>query len=85
MGISRTTLTSVLIKHYDIPLRDIVNNYRIEEAKTYMETNPQATQEIVAQRCGFKNAQYFNFQFKKIAGSTPAIWLASRNNSERGE
>lgn len=77
MGIGKTTLSSMISQQYGTTLRDIVNGCRIEEAKRYMKKNPRATQEIVAQQCGFKNAQYFNTQFKKIVGGTPAMWLAS--------
>lgn len=78
MGIGKTTLSAMINQQYDTTFRDIVNNYRIEAAKRFMKKNPQATQDIVAQQCGFKNAQYFNTQFKKVVGETPAMWLASQ-------
>lgn len=77
MNIGKTTLSLLINQHYNIPFRDIVNKYRIEEAKRYMTANPTATQDVVAHHCGFKNAQYFNTQFKKTVGDTPAMWLAS--------
>ena len=79
MDVGRTTLSAMISQHYDKPLRDIINHYRIEEAKKFMLENPKATQEMVAQNCGFKNAQYFNTQFKKVVGDTPAMWLAGRD------
>lgn len=77
MNIGKTTFSLLVNQHYNMPFRDLVNKYRIEEAKRYMIANPTATQEVVAQHCGFKNAQYFNAQFKKTVGDTPAMWLAS--------
>lgn len=78
MDIGKTTLSAMISQQYDSTFRDIINNYRIEAAKRYMVEHPKATQETIAQECGFKNAQYFNKQFKKIVGETPSIWLASQ-------
>lgn len=82
MSIGKTTLSMLIAQQYDSTLRDVVNQYRIDEAKAFMAANPKVTQEIVAQHCGFKNASYFNALFKKIVGDTPAMWLAG-NNSEQ--
>lgn len=81
MNIGKTTLSALISQHYDSTLRDLINKYRIEEAKSFMAANPQATQETVALHCGFRNAQYFNTQFKKIVGDTPAMWLAGNNRN----
>ncbi len=77
LDIGKSTLSVLISQHYDTTFRNLVNRYRIEEAITYMKANPKATQETVALHCGFKNAQYFNTQFKKYTGETPAMWLAS--------
>lgn len=77
MNIGKTTLSAMISQQYDSTFRDIINNYRIEAAKRYMLDHPKATQETVAQECGFRTAQYFNTQFKKAVGETPAMWLAS--------
>lgn len=77
MNIGKTTLSQLVNQFYNMPFRDLINKYRIDEAKRYMKANPTATQEVVAQHCGFKNAQYFNTQFKKMVGETPAVWLVS--------
>ena len=78
LDVGRTTLSSILNIEYGIPFREIVNRYRIEEAKRFMMSHPKATQEVVAGHCGFRNAQYFNTQFKKQVGDTPSLWLASQ-------
>lgn len=75
MGIGKTTLSAMISQQYDSTFRDIINNYRIEAAKRYMLDHPKATQETVAQECGFRTAQYFNTQFKKAVGKTPAMWF----------
>lgn len=81
LDVSRGTLSAILNMEFGIPFREIVNHYRIEEAKTFMQENPKATQETVAEYCGFKNAQYFNTKFKEVMGETPQMWLTSQKNS----
>lgn len=83
-GIGRTTLSHIISSQYGMPFRDIVSHYRIEEAKAFMQENPKATQETVAEHCGFKNAQYFNTKFKEVVGETPQMWLTSLNISNPG-
>lgn len=78
MGIGKTMLSALVNQHCDGTLRDVINRYRIDAAKRYMMNHPKDTQETVAASCGFKNAQYFNTQFKKLVGETPAMWLAGR-------
>lgn len=80
LGVGRTTLSTLLNMEYGMPFRDIVNRYRIDEAKNYLRRNPKATQEVVAEHCGFRNAQYLNTKFKQIVGETPMIWIASQHD-----
>lgn len=76
LGISRSSLSSLVTGTYGIPFRELLNSYRIEHAKRFMCENPSATQEIIAAECGFKNAQYLNHKFREMVGETPAMWLA---------
>lgn len=82
MNIGKTTLSSLVNQHYSTTFRELVNTYRIEEAKQYIIANPTATQDVIAQHCGFKNAQYFNTLFKKYVGETPAMWYVSYMNTQ---
>lgn len=81
LGIGKTTLSQLVNHHFGMNFRELVNLYRIEEAKTYMVDVPQAKQEEIAEHCGFKNAQYFNTQFKKIVGETPAVWRVGKRQT----
>lgn len=76
LGISRSSFSSLVMSTYGIPFRDLLNSYRIEHAKRFMRENPSATQEVIANESGFKNAQYLNHKFKEMVGETPAMWLA---------
>lgn len=82
LGVGRTTLSAIVSQMYDATLREVITRYRIEEAKEYMSANPKATQDTVAAHCGFRSAQYFNTQFKKLVGDTPSMWLASSQSEE---
>lgn len=79
MGIGRTTLSTMMKLHYDASFRDILNRYRIEAVQRYMLEHPDATQEITAQKCGFRSGNYLNTKFKEIVGDTPMMWLAKQH------
>lgn len=80
MGIGRTTLSALVKAMHDMPFRDMLNNYRIEAVKQFMLSNPTATQEVIAQECGFKSSSYMNTKFKDITGETPSMWLAKQSH-----
>lgn len=79
MGIGKTTLSQLVNQNYGTTLREVICQYRIEEAKRFMKAHPDAKQESIAEHCGFKNAQYFNTLFKKMVGKTPAMWLINQD------
>lgn len=78
LGTNRTTLSMVINQTYGVPFRQVINNYRIEAAKSYMLNHPDATQEAVASACGFLTAQSFNIKFKEIVGQSPRVWLLNQ-------
>lgn len=80
-GIGRTTLSQIISEHYEEPFRNVVNKMRIEAVKKYIIENPAATQELIAQECGFKDASSLNHKFKEIEGDTPLVWLANMQDS----
>lgn len=75
LGVSRTTVSNMINTYYHQPVRDLINQYRIEAVKRYLLENPTATQEAVAANCGFKTASYLNTKFKEAVGTTPLLWL----------
>lgn len=76
MGVSRATMTNVVTSAFGSGFRNYLNRRRIEFAKEYMLSHPQATQEEIAGVCGFKDGNLFNRKFKSIEGTTPLAWLA---------
>lgn len=80
MGISRGLLTAWLqttdYKQYNIWITFL----RIAESKRIILEHPDWSNETVAQACGFRDRTYFQRQFKKFVGETPAKW--QENNTE---
>ena len=82
MGVSRTTMSGIIHSTFGTDFRDYINRRRIEYAKQYMLAHPKATQEEIAEVCGFKDGNLFNRKFKSLEGETPLSWLV-RNYSSR--
>lgn len=80
LGISRTSISSLVASTYGMTFREVVAHYRIEHVKQFMLSNPTATQETAASMSGFKTAQYLNHKFKEMEGKTPSMWLAMHGN-----
>ncbi len=75
LNVNRTTLSNTINQQYGMSFREMLNNYRIEAAKEYLQKNPSATQLEIAMACGFKSASSFNHKFKELTGETPNTWL----------
>ena len=58
-------------------------NLRIEEAKTLLLENKDASTNIIAEACGFSDKSNFHRQFVKIVGCSPKEWRDSSGNYTR--
>lgn len=58
---------------------NLVNSYRVEEAKTLLlaKENDLLTIEAIGNMAGFKSKSSFNIAFKKSTGKTPSEYKAS--------
>lgn len=83
LGVSRASLSTLIMHTYGMPFRELLNKYRIQHAKHFMLDHPTATQEDVAHECGYKNAQYLNSKFKETTGCTPAMWMAQNTAANK--
>ena len=77
LGTNRFYISRLVNVEQSMSFRDYVNSLRIEHAKVFMSAHPEATQEQIAEECGFSSASYFNRKFKQITGRSPQDW---RNN-----
>jgi AraC-like DNA-binding protein len=75
LGTNRFYLFQALNKHADIPFRDIINRYRVEEAKKLIASecdqgNP-GNNTLIYQSAGFNSASTYYRTFKQHTGLTP--------------
>ncbi len=75
--VNKTYISQVLNEILDTTFSEIVNLYRIEEAKSLLidDENKNLTIEAIAQKAGFKSSSTFNRVFKNETGVTPSFFL----------
>lgn len=71
IGISNHQLSEYLNKELKLPFFSLIHKYRIEEAKTFLVTNPDETVLSIAYKVGYQSKSSFNEIFKKETGFTP--------------
>ena len=76
LDINRTYISQVLTEDLKINFKDLVNNYRVEEAKELLadEANSYLTISAIAEMSGFKPST-FNRVFKNKTGVTPSFFM----------
>lgn len=70
-GYSSTQLAKKFKSRYGVSVSEFVNNFRIELAKTILQSNKKAMIKEVAIDVGYKDQYYFSKLFKKIVGVWP--------------
>ena len=79
LGITNHQLSEVLNQHVRISFYDLVNSYRVEEAKELIKKNPQYTLLQIAFDAGFNNKTSFVNAFKRFEGITPSQYYKANN------
>ena len=84
MGVSMNMLKNWLSNSEYEKYNNWINALRISKAKELLIDNPDMSYDVVSEKCGFCDRQYFYRQFKKYEGVSPAIWIKDRivNNEE---
>lgn len=75
LGTNRTYISKMINETYGESFSAHINRQRLEYAKVYMEENPRAKIEVIANECGFGSTSSFNKCFKSIVGVTPSAWM----------
>lgn len=65
-------LSQLLNNDLNKSFSQFINEYRIEEAKILLNTEPNLKIEIIAEKCGYNSNSTFYTAFKKITNTTPA-------------
>ncbi len=78
-------LSQVINETYEINFFNYVNQFRIEEAKTLLQSkeSDKYTIEGIAKMVGFNSKSSFNGAFKKTTGITPSDFKKSFTSSQR--
>lgn len=75
---NKTYISKLVNNNYGVSFPDLLNALRVDYAQEYLLSHREARQEEVAKACGFLSASTFNNIFRKVAGVTPKMWLASQ-------
>lgn len=77
MGISTHHLSQSINEILKLNFYELINQYRVEEAKNKIKSEAEKSLLQVAFEVGFNNKASFNNAFKKHAGMTPSEYRAS--------
>lgn len=72
LDVSRNHMSQIINEHFDTNFFDFVNSYRIETAKSLLETEEPQTITDVIYASGFNNRVSFYKAFKRYTGETPS-------------
>jgi YesN/AraC family two-component response regulator len=75
---NKTYISKLVNSTYGVSFPDFLNALRVDYAQQYLLEHREARQDDVAKASGFLSASSFNIIFKKVAGMTPKMWLASQ-------
>ncbi|MCR5003254.1 MAG: helix-turn-helix transcriptional regulator [Bacteroidales bacterium] len=73
---NRTYLSIFLNKTLKMTFPEYLGNLRIDYAKKMLVQNPNESQAVIADACGFDSVATFSSKFKKITGMTPGQYAA---------
>lgn len=81
LGVPETTLSKIINLHFKKSLPQMLNEYRVEDAKRLLiETDAEVN--VVAQESGFNSVASFNRVFKEITGEAPSRFRALKQRSK---
>lgn len=77
LDFSKKYLSDLINQRFGNPFKDVLNRYRIEEAKMLMEREIDANPQLIniGLRSGFNNKVSFYRTFKKHTGKSPSAYL----------
>ncbi len=75
LKVSKHTISQVLNQQMNTTFFDLINRFRVIEAKKLIESHPHYTLLQIAYEAGFNNKTSFVNAFKKLEGRTPSSFL----------
>lgn len=74
VGISEHHLSHVVNRHFQKSVSELINSYRIDDAKRRLRAEPQTAITTIAFETGFNSIASFNRVFKSKTGTSPSRW-----------
>ena len=74
LPMNRTYLSNFVNNEYGCSFYQLVNRYRVAEAKRLMTEQPDLKIQDIADRCGFSSRRVFSQIFTRETGATPTEW-----------
>jgi AraC-like DNA-binding protein len=74
VGINEHALSRIINHYYGKNFNDLVNGYRIEEAKIRLKDEPTQQVTVIGFEVGFNSIASFNRVFKEKVGLSPSEW-----------
>ena len=78
LDLNNHQLSQLINQHLNTTFFDLINTYRINEAKKRIHDNPEYTLLQIAYDSGFNNKTSFVNAFKRFEGTTPSQYLKKR-------
>lgn len=80
LGVPETTLSKIINLHFKKSLPQMLNEYRVEDAKRLLvETDAEVN--VIALEAGFNSVASFNRVFKEITGEAPGQYRALKKSA----
>jgi len=78
---NRSYLSAAINAQSKMNFRSWLAHYRIEYAKQVLLSNPEITNDGLAEECGFDNRTSLHRQFKSLENMTPSEWIKAQKAS----
>lgn len=78
LGISEYALSRLINHHFGKNFNELINGYRIDEAKARLRAEPDQQVTVIGFEVGFNSIASFNRVFKEKVGMSPSEWRGSK-------
>jgi AraC-like DNA-binding protein len=82
VGTNRTYISSLINQHYGVNFCSFVNNLRVEEMERMMKENPKATNQMLAEACGFGSVDSLKRAVQSKTGLSISAWKRQHTSAE---
>lgn len=84
VGTNRTYVSSIINQHYGVNFCTFVNNYRIEELEKMLKNQPELSNQMLADRCGFGSVDSLKRAVNSKTGLSVTQWKTNLKKAGQG-